>query len=187
MMKSSIPHCWTEAATMAAHPQKSFGLCAVAGRPYSASTTWIPSACARGAARTRNGSSVMCVGSNGLNWSVQRSSVRFAPFSIVSNQAPPSSAYLPVSSATPYWIGGMPAAFAPLGTAVLVAPAAPAPTSTAQQTPIKTLTVIRPPDRSCRLVLTLFLVLLGRLARRRAAAELDGPSTSGPDPLPPRG
>jgi len=47
-----------------------------------------------------NGSSVMLAGSP-LKASVQRTSVRFAPLSIESNQAPPSSAYLPVSSATP--------------------------------------------------------------------------------------
>ena len=53
-----------------------------------------------------NGSSTIVCGWVGSNASVHRTSVRSAPFSIVSNHAPPSSAYFPKSSATPYWIGG---------------------------------------------------------------------------------
>src|SRR5436305_11008110 len=105
----------------------------------------MPSACARGAARRRNGSSSITVGLLGSKESVQRSSVRFAPFSIVSNQAPPSSAYLPPSSATPKLIGGTTAA---LCDGLTVAPATLAPTSAAQHTPIRTLSFIDPLRRA---------------------------------------
>src|SRR3954471_13631965 len=52
----------------------------------------------------------MVVGRSGLQEPVHRSSLRFAPLSCVSNHAPPSSAYLPPSSATPHVIVGVSAA-----------------------------------------------------------------------------
>src|SRR5437868_6800821 len=118
-----MPHWLTVVATVAAQLQKPTGSVADAGRPYNASSTLTPSACACGAARTKNGSSSIVVGRSGLHESVHRSSLMFAPFSIVSNHLPPSSAYLPVSSATPKVIG-------PAGAAVprvlFCAPAVPA-------------------------------------------------------------
>src|SRR6185312_9182977 len=81
----------------------------------------MPSFCACGAERSRNGSSSIDVGRSGLHESVHRSSPRLAPFSWESNHAPPSSANLPVSSATPQTSGG---AAAPR--AVVCAPAVPA-------------------------------------------------------------
>src|SRR6266849_446099 len=58
-MKSWMPHAFSVVATVAAHAQKPFASVAVAGRPYRATTTWMPSACARGAERWTNGSSVI--------------------------------------------------------------------------------------------------------------------------------
>src|SRR3954466_6291775 len=118
-----MPHWLTVVATVAAQLQRPIGSVADAGRPYSASSTLTPSNWACGAARTRKGSSSIVVGRSGLHESVQRSSLRFAPFNSPLNQVPPSSAYLPPSAATPNVIG--PAAAAALRVPVC-APAVPA-------------------------------------------------------------
>src|SRR3569833_2749458 len=84
----------------------------------------MPSFCACGAARCRNGIALSVVPP--VHESVQRSSDRLAPFSCWLNQAPPSSANLPMSSATPNVIGP-PARAA--SRVVVCAPAAPAVTA----------------------------------------------------------
>src|SRR5260370_5032531 len=91
-----------------------------------------------GAERCTNGSSMIGVGLAGFHASVQRFSVRLAPFSSEPNHAPPSSEYFAASSATPQPIGGSFAGFpgaaqaAPASTrAPKHAPASPARTPTA--------------------------------------------------------